>query len=126
MREGIAMIDVTSKNERRRKRQQRGRHRYAGSPARPRLNIYRSLNHIYGQIVDDQAGAVLVSASSRTKALSLTAGGNVAAARAVGQALAARAREKGIEAVVFDRAGYPYHGRVRALAEAAREAGLKF
>lgn len=120
------MIDATSSNERRRKRQTRLRRRYSGTSGRPRLNVYRSLNHIYGQIIDDQAGVVLAAASSRTKALGLKSGGNVAAAQAVGKALAAQAQEKGIVQVVFDRAGYPYHGRVRALAEAAREAGLQF
>ena len=117
------MIDATSKNLRRQRRQQRARTRFQGTAARPRLNVFRSLNHIYAQIIDDQAGATLVAASSQKAD---GAGGNLAAAKAVGQAIAARAQEKGIRHVVFDRAGYPYHGRVKALADAAREAGLQF
>ena len=120
------MIDASSKNVRRRTRQQRARRRLRGSAARPRLNVFRSLNHIYAQLVDDDTGATLVAASSLQKAVSAGKGGNLAAAKAVGAAIAARAREKGIAAVVFDRGGYPYHGRVKALADAAREAGLQF
>ncbi|MGH9377226.1 MAG: 50S ribosomal protein L18 [Terriglobia bacterium] len=94
----------------------------------PRLNVYRSLSHIYGQIIDDKAGRTLVSASSLDAEVkqSLKTGGNVAAAKVVGKVLAARAKAAGIEQVVFDRGGYAYHGRVKALADAAREGGLKF
>jgi len=118
------MIDTSSKNSRRQRRQHRARRRFQGTPQRPRLNVFRSLNHIYAQVIDDQAGRTLAAVSSKT--LALAPGGNLAAAKAVGQAIADRARQAGVEAVVFDRAGYRYHGRVQALAEAAREAGLKF
>jgi large subunit ribosomal protein L18 len=94
----------------------------------PRLSVYRSINHIYAQIVDDTRGQTLVSASTRDKEVrtTLKTGGNVSAAKVVGQALAKRATAAGIARVVFDRGGYAYHGRVKALADAAREAGLKF
>lgn len=118
------MIEQRKRNEIRRRVHARIRRKLAGSAERPRLNVYRSLNHIYAQIVDDSKGATLVSAS--TLAAKVKTGGNVAAAREVGKLVAERAREKGIEAVVFDRGGYLYHGRIKALAEAAREAGLKF
>lgn len=91
---------------------------------RPRLAVYRSLNHIYAQIVDDLMGQTIVSASTTEKDLRGTTGGNVDAARRVGKAIAERALEKGISSVVFDRGGYLYHGRVKALTDAAREAGL--
>lgn len=120
------MIEITSKNERRRARQQRARKRLKGTAARPRLNVYRSLNHIYAQLVDDDSRRVILAVSSRTKALGLAAGGNIVAAKAVGKACAEAARANNISAVVFDRGGYLYHGRVKALAEAAREAGLQF
>jgi large subunit ribosomal protein L18 len=92
------------------------------------LNVFKSLNHIYAQVIDDDRGNTLVSASTRDKEVrkSVMSGGNVAAARGVGKALAARAMAAGITGVVFDRGGYTYHGRVKALADAAREAGLKF
>ena len=96
------------------------------SSEKPRLAIYRSLNHIYAQVIDDQHGLTLVSASSTEKELRGDTGGNLEAARRIGQAIAERAIAKGIENVVFDRGGYLYHGRVKALADAAREAGLKF
>ena len=99
-----------------------------GGEARPRLVVFRSLNHIYAQLVDDDRGVTLAAASSllpEAKARS-TSGGNIAAAKAVGELIARKAQEKGIGAVVFDRAGYKYHGRVKALAEAARAAGLAF
>jgi large subunit ribosomal protein L18 len=104
------------------------RRKVAGTPARPRLCVFRSLQHIYAQVVDDLAGRTLVSASSLDKEIrkQLKGGGNIAAAKAVGKVLAERARAAGIAQVVFDRGGYQYHGRVQALAEAAREAGLKF
>lgn len=94
-------------------------------PDRPRLTVYRSLQHVYAQIIDDLSGRTLASASTRDKTLSINAGGNCEAARSIGKTLAERAREKGIERVVFDRNGYRFHGRVRALADAAREAGLE-
>ena len=95
-----------------------------GTAERPRLNVYRSLNHIYAQVIDDAQGVTLVSAS--TSAAKLKTGGNVAAAKEVGKLVAERAKEKGIKKVVFDRGGYLYHGRIKALADAAREAGLEF
>jgi large subunit ribosomal protein L18 len=95
-----------------------------GTAERPRLNVYRSLNHIYAQIIDDAKGETLLSASSL--AAKAKTGGNVAAAKEVGKLVAERAIEKGIKRVVFDRGGYLYHGRVKALADAAREAGLEF
>jgi large subunit ribosomal protein L18 len=100
------------------------RRKVRGSNQRPRLAIYRSLNHIYAQVIDDLSGRTLVSASTTEKDLRGNSGGNLDAARRVGQAVAERALAQGIEAVVFDRGGYLYHGRVRALAEAARKAGL--
>jgi large subunit ribosomal protein L18 len=107
---------------------ERIRKNLSGSPARPRLAVFRSNKHIYAQIIDDSKGATLTAASTLdvdTKK-DVKQGGNIAAAKAVGKLVAQRAREKGIEAVLFDRGGYLYHGRVKALAEAAREAGLKF
>jgi large subunit ribosomal protein L18 len=104
------------------------RRKMSGTPTRPRLCVYRSLNHIYAQIVDDALGTTLVSASTVEKEVrgDLKNAGNIQAAKAVGKIVAERAKAKGIEAVVFDRGGYLYHGRVKALAEAARESGLKF
>ncbi len=104
------------------------RRKISGSSKRPRLCVYRSLNHIYAQIVDDAEGRTLVAASTVEKEVreGLKNPGNIQAAKAVGKAVADRAKAKGIEAVVFDRGGYLYHGRVKALAEAARESGLKF
>ena len=103
------------------------RKKILGTAERPRLNVYRSLNNIYVQIVDDLHGTTLVSAhSAESKQGERRTGGNVASAKAVGKAIAERAKVKGISQVVFDRGGYLYHGRVKALAEAAREAGLKF
>jgi large subunit ribosomal protein L18 len=104
------------------------RRKIAGTQQRPRLCVYRSLNHIYAQVVDDRTGATLVAASSVEKEIrsSLKSGGNLEAAKLVGKTVAEKAKAKGIEAVVFDRGGYLYHGRVKALAEAAREIGLKF
>lgn len=120
------MIEPSAKNQRRRVRQQRARKHLAGTALRPRLSVFRSLHHIYAQVIDDERGTTLAAVSSLDQGLDLKAGGNRAAAEAVGRALAARAQERGITAVVFDRGGYPYHGRVQALAEAARAAGLKF
>ena len=98
----------------------------SGTAERPRLNVYRSLNHIYTQLIDDLNGVTLVSALRRKKTEDKHYGGNVAAAKEVGKLIAERAKEKGIKKVVFDRGGYLYHGRVKALADAAREAGLEF
>jgi large subunit ribosomal protein L18 len=101
------------------------RRKLSGTAERPRLCIFRSLNHIYAQVVDDKQGNTLVAASSTEKDLRGN-GGNIAAAKKIGQAIAKRAIDKGIKQVVFDRGGYIYHGRVKSLAEAAREAGLEF
>ncbi|MBA3242800.1 MAG: 50S ribosomal protein L18 [Acidobacteria bacterium] len=100
------------------------RRKVSGTSARPRLAIYRSLNHIYAQLIDDDQGVTLASASTTEKDLRGGTGGNVEAAERVGRAIAERATAKGIESVVFDRGGYRYHGRVKALADAARKAGL--
>ena len=107
---------------------ERIRKRLTGSPVRPRLAVFRSNKHIYAQVIDDARGTTLIAASSLDPDAKkdLKNGGNVSAAKAVGKLIAERAKSKGIEAVLFDRGGYLYHGRVRALAEAAREAGLKF
>src|ERR687884_726783 len=100
------------------------RRKVRGSTERPRLAVYRSLNHIYAQVIDDERGATLVSASTTEKDLRGATGGNVEAARRIGRAIAERAMAAGISQVVFDRGGYLYHGRVKALTDAAREAGL--
>jgi large subunit ribosomal protein L18 len=107
---------------------ERIRRKISGSSKRPRLCVFRSLNHIYAQIVDDSKGGTLVAASTVEKDVrgKLKGSGSVAAAKAVGKAIAERAKTKGIELVVFDRGGYLYHGRIKALADAARENGLKF
>jgi large subunit ribosomal protein L18 len=99
-----------------------------GSAARPRLAVFRSLNHMYAQLIDDEAGRTLVAVDSRSPGFRArqSAGGNVAAAKVVGELLAEKARSQGIERVVFDRGGYKYHGRVKALADAARAGGLAF
>jgi large subunit ribosomal protein L18 len=101
------------------------RNRMVGTQERPRLAVFRSLNHIYAQVIDDAQGHTLVAAASTEKDLR-GKGGNVEGAKAIGKAVAERAKEKGIKRVVFDRGGYQYHGRVKALADAAREAGLEF
>ena len=113
-----------SKNIIRLRIHKRIRNRLSGSTVRPRLAVFRSVKHIYAQVIDDAVGRTLVAASSNEKAASN--GGNVVGAKAIGKLVAERAREKGIKAVVFDRGGYLYHGRVKALADAAREAGLEF
>src|SRR5215208_615174 len=100
------------------------RRKVRGSTDRPRLAIYRSLNHIYAQVIDDRVGQTLVSASSTEKDLRTDTGGNLDAAKRIGQTIAERALAKGIEQVVFDRGGYLYHGRIKALTDAARAAGL--
>jgi large subunit ribosomal protein L18 len=118
------MITQNKRNAIRQRIHSRIREKLAGTGERPRLNVYRSLNHIYAQLIDDQKGETLVSAST-LQAKSKT-GGNVAAAKEIGKAVAEKAVAKGIKQVVFDRGGFLYHGRVKALAEAAREAGLEF
>ena len=116
------MITQTKRNAIRQRIHQRIRRKLAGTAERPRLNVYRSLNHIYAQVIDDQKGETLVSASS----IKMKTGGNVAAAKEIGKAVAELAVQQGIKRVVFDRGGYLYHGRVKALADAARAAGLEF
>jgi large subunit ribosomal protein L18 len=121
------MLTQTSKNANRRRVHERIRKKVMGTNERPRLTVYRSLNHIYVQVIDDLKGVTLVAANSAEgKKEARTKGGNLAAAKNVGKAVAERAKAKGIDKVVFDRGGYIYHGRVKALADAAREAGLKF
>jgi large subunit ribosomal protein L18 len=110
----------------RRKRQLRARKKIKGTKDRPRLNVFRSLSNIYAQIIKDETGETLVAASSVDKGHKMEYGGNVEAAKAVGTLIAERALAKGVTKVVFDRGGYIYHGRVAALAAAAREAGLDF
>ena len=119
------MLLKADKNKARQKRHLRVRNHIAGTAERPRLNVYRSLANIYAQVIDDTKGVTLCSASSQDKGFE-NYGGNIEAAKAVGAEIAKRALAKGITEVVFDRGGYVYHGRVAALAEAAREAGLKF
>ncbi len=110
----------------RQKKHKRLRNRYSGTPERPRLCVFRSDKHMYAQIVDDSIGHTLCAASTLDKGAGLEITNNIAAAAYVGKAIAAKAIEKGISEVVFDRGGFLYHGKVKALAEAAREAGLKF
>jgi large subunit ribosomal protein L18 len=119
------MIKRPNTNAQRLKRHKRVRAKISGTPEMPRLNVFRSETNIYAQIIDDVNGVTLASASSLDKSIA-GYGGNVAAATAVGKLVAERAKAKGIETVVFDRGGYLYHGRVQALAEGAREGGLKF
>jgi large subunit ribosomal protein L18 len=130
------MIPQRSRNEVRQRVHRRIREKMLGTAERPRLNIYRSLNHIYAQVIDDMRGVTVVSASSLEgskvksseggKGKPSKTGGNVASARDVGRSIAERAKQKGVQKVVFDRGGYLYHGRIKALADAAREAGLQF
>lgn len=122
------MIRKTEKKQIRETVHRRIRRKLAGTGERPRLAVFRSVAHIYAQVIDDTEGKTLVSASSVDKAGKDTAksGGNVSAAKAIGKLVAERAKEKGIKKVVFDRGGYQYHGRIKALADAAREAGLEF
>jgi large subunit ribosomal protein L18 len=121
------MLTRVTKNEKRGHVHDRIRKKMQGSAERPRLNVYRSLNHIYVQVIDDLHGQTLVSASTAEgKKEDRKTGGNVASAKAVGKTIAERAKAKGVTKVVFDRGGYLYHGRVKALADAAREAGLQF
>ena len=119
------MVSKVNKNAMRLKRHVRVRGKISGTPERPRLNVFRSETNIYAQIIDDTKGITLVSASSLEKGFECD-GTKTDAAKKVGEAVAERAKAKGIEAVVFDRGGYLYHGRVKALAEGAREGGLQF
>ena len=120
------MITKSDKNATRKKRHARVRAKLSGTSARPRLNVFRSNKHIYAQIIDDMNGVTLASASTMDKDLSLESTSNIEAAQKVGELVAKRAVEKGVSAVVFDRGGYLYHGRIQALADAARENGLQF
>jgi large subunit ribosomal protein L18 len=121
------MINPRQRNVIRKRVHTRIREKMTGTAERPRLNVYRSLNHIYTQLIDDVNGVTVAAASSMGKKNEEQVyGGNVAAAKLVGKLIAERAQEKGIKKIVFDRGGYLYHGRVKALADAAREAGLDF
>ena len=120
------MAQAASRSATREKRHTRIRLRLEGTPARPRLAVFRSLNHIYAQVIDDAAGRTLASASTLDPALKGAGGTKSEQAKRVGALVADRARAAGIEQVVFDRAGFRYHGRIAALAEGAREAGLDF
>ncbi|MEK7408808.1 MAG: 50S ribosomal protein L18 [Acidobacteriota bacterium] len=120
------MIRKTPRNELRLRVHRRIRRRVRGTLERPRLAVFRSLKHIYAQLIDDAQGRTLAAAASDEKTRKIGGGGNVAGAKEVGRLVAERALEKGVRRVVFDRGGYLYHGRVKALAEAAREAGLEF
>ncbi len=122
------MITAMDRSSERRRVHRRIRRRISGNSDRPRLCVFRSLKYMYAQIVDDVKGTTLVSASTAEKDVrgDMKQGGNIEASKLVGKAIAERAKEKGIEAVVFDRGGYLYHGRIKAVAEAARESGLKF
>ncbi len=118
------MVGKISTDERRKQRVRRQLRKVANG--RPRLSVYRSAKHIYAQVIDDEVGRTLASASTNEKDFSGTSGGNVDAASVVGKQIAERAKKAGVETVIFDRGSYIYHGRVKALAEAAREAGLTF
>ncbi len=120
------MIKKVSRNEMRVERHKRIRKELSGNADRPRLNVFRSNANITAQIIDDEKGVTLVSASTLEKELKITNGGNVEAAKVIGAEIAKRAKKAKITKVVFDRGGYLYHGRVKALAEAARENGLEF
>lgn len=124
------MITQLKRNETRRRIHTRIRRKVQGTQERPRLNVYRSVNHIYAQVIDDMAGTTLVSASTaegkKAEKVGKKSSGNVAAAKAIGKLIAERAQQKGVKKIVFDRGGYLYHGRIKALADAARAAGLEF
>ncbi|MBO1005398.1 50S ribosomal protein L18 [Pseudogracilibacillus auburnensis] len=120
------MITKYNKNKMRQKRHARVRSKLSGTASRPRLNVYRSNKNIFVQLIDDEKGVTLASASTLDKELNIESAGNIEAAQKVGEAIAKKAVENGFKAVVFDRGGYLYHGRVKALAEAARENGLEF
>ena len=124
-------MKIKTKDDRRRRIQLRQRKRIMGTTERPRLSVFRSVAHIYAQVIDDLSGKTLVAASSRDPGLKGALekdvrGGNVKGAEAVGKAIAERSIDKGIKRVVFDRSGFLYHGRIRAVADAARKAGLEF
>lgn len=122
------MITKIDKNKARLRRHLRVRKKISGTAARPRLSVFRSAKHIYAQLIDDEKGVTLASASTLDKELrdKISNGGNVEAARQVGELIAQRAKAQGVDKVVFDRGGYLYHGRIQALADAAREGGLEF
>jgi large subunit ribosomal protein L18 len=122
------VINKPDRKELRDKRRRRVRKKIQGTGERPRLNVFRSLNNIYAQLIDDEKGVTMISVSTLSPDLKgkLASGGNIEAAASVGRLIAQAAQEKGIKKVVFDRAGYLYHGRVKALADAAREGGLEF
>ena len=120
------MIKKVSSNDARIKRHYRIRNKISGTSQRPRLSVFRSLNNIYAQLIDDVEGVTLASASTLSPEFGKKYGGNVEAAKEIGLLIAKKAAEKGITSVVFDRSGYVYHGRVAALAEGAREGGLQF
>jgi large subunit ribosomal protein L18 len=124
-------MKIHTKDDRRRRIQLRQRKRISGTSQRPRLSVFRSVTHIYAQVIDDLSGTTLVSASSVDPSLKAAfdktvRGGNLKGAEAIGKAIAERSIEKGIKRVVFDRSGFLYHGRIRAVADAARKAGLEF
>ncbi len=121
-------MTVLTQPARRLKRRRRVRAKVHGSAERPRISVFRSNRGVFAQLIDDDAGRTLVSASTRSKSLrgKVPKGGSVAAAKAIGEAIAELAREQKIESVVFDRSGFLYHGRIRAVADAARKAGLEF
>jgi large subunit ribosomal protein L18 len=124
-------MKITTKKDRRVRIALRQRKRIAGTPERPRLRVFRSVAHIYAQVIDDMSGQTLASASSTEPSLKTvftkaTRGGNLAGAKVLGKTIAERLQEKGIKRVVFDRGGFLYHGRIKAVADAAREAGLEF
>ena len=120
------MTQVASRGAARQKRHDRLRLRLSGSPERPRLAVFRSLNNIYAQVIDDKSGKTLAAASSLEKELRAAKQKKTDEAKSVGRLVAERARSAGVERVVFDRAGFRYHGRIKSLADAAREAGLEF
>ena len=124
-------MKIKTKDDRRRRIQLRQRKRISGTPARPRLTVFRSVSHIYAQVVDDMKGETLAAASTMEPAVKAVfdkdvRGGNLKGAEMIGKAIAERSLEKGITRVVFDRSGFLYHGRIRAVADAARKAGLEF
>src|SRR5699024_4881740 len=120
------MIAKKTRNSARKKRHYRVRRRVTGTQERPRLNVYRSNKHIYAQLIDDETGTTLASASTAEKDTSIENTSSIEAAKQVGENISKKAQEAGIQSAVFDRGGYKYHGRVKALAEAAREEGLEF
>jgi|ERR1051325_2179428 large subunit ribosomal protein L18 len=120
------MIQQVMRNKTRTRIHRRIRKGLRGESDRPRLNVFRSQKHIYAQVVDDRKGQTVAAAGSVEKDFSVKSGGTIAAAKEVGKLVAQRAKEKGVTQVAFDRGGYQYHGRIKALADAAREAGLKF